>query len=142
MLKALFRSVLSFFVFLYQRTDGAIGGKMQGLPVLLLTTTGRRTGKRRTTPLGFLEHDGQYVVTASNAGFDSHPGWYHNLTSNPKVALRIRGREVAAIAVRADPALRQQLWDSFVERAPGYGAYPKRTTRVIPVVLLRPVPPG
>jgi deazaflavin-dependent oxidoreductase (nitroreductase family) len=89
-----------------------------------------------------LEHDGQYVVTASNAGFDRHPGWFHNLTSNPRIALRIRDQEFAAVAERADPALRQRLWDTFVERAPGYGAYSKRTTREIPIILLRPVSPS
>jgi hypothetical protein len=75
MLKALFRSMLSLLIFLYQRTDGRIAGTMQGLPVLLLTTTGRKTGKQRITPLGYLEHDGAYVVIASNAGFDTHPAW-------------------------------------------------------------------
>lgn len=142
MLRALFRSMLSMLVFLYRRTDGAIGGKMQGLPVLLLTTIGRKTGKTRVTPLGYLEHDGHYVVTASNGGLDKHPGWFHNLTSNPEVTLQIRDRRFAAIAERADPALRRRLWDTFVERAPGYGAYPKRTTREIPVILLRPVSPS
>ena len=107
--------------------------------VLLLTTIGRRTGKKRITPLGYLEHDGSYVITATNAGFDTHPAWFHNLKSHPQVALQIGDKQLTAIADLADPTLRQQLWAKFVERAPGYGAHEKRTTREIPIVLLRPV---
>jgi deazaflavin-dependent oxidoreductase (nitroreductase family) len=138
MLKFLFRAILPLFVWLYQRTNGRFGGKVQGLPVLLLTTVGRRTGKKRIAPLGYFEQDGYYVVTASYAGSDHHPGWFHNLRSNPWVGLQIRDKQLSAIAEPADPKLRQQLWDKLVEIAPGYGAYQKRTTRVIPMVLLQP----
>ncbi len=138
MLKVLFRLFLSLFVWLYQRTNGKIGGTVQGLPVLLLTTTGRRTGKKRITPLGYFEHDGYYVITASNAGFDTHPAWFHNLKSHPQVALQIRDKHLTAIAEPVNPMLRQQLWTKLVERAPGYGAYQKRTTREIPLVALHP----
>jgi len=138
-LKALFRSILSIVVFLYQRTGGKVGGAMQGLPVLLLTTTGRKTGKQRTTPLGYFEHDGGYVIIASNAGFDTHPAWFHNLKSNPHVTLQIQEKQLAARAEIADPELRNQLWAKLMELAPGYRAYQTRTTREIPIVLLRPV---
>lgn len=140
MLKALFRSFLALYIFLYQRTQGQIGGQVQGLPVLLLTTTGRRTGKQRITPLGYFQHAGDYVVTASNAGFDTHPAWYHNLISNPQVSVQIKGKTFAAQAQPAEAALRQQLWAQLVALAPGYGRYEKRTTREIPLVLLRPIP--
>jgi len=139
MLKALFRSLLSIVAFLYRRTGGKLGGAMQGLPVLLLTTTGRKTGKERTTPLGYFEHDGGYVITASNAGFDTHPAWFHNLKSNPPVTLEIQEKQLTAIAELANPELRQKLWARLVELAPGYRAYQKRTTREIPIVILRPV---
>lgn len=140
MLKAFFRLILPLFVWLYQRSNGKIGGKVQGLPVLLLTTTGRKTGKTRITPLGYFEHDGYYVITASNAGFDTHPAWFYNLKNQPRVKLQIQDKQLTAIAESANPTLRQQLWDKLVERAPGYRAYPKRTTREIPIVLLRPAP--
>ena len=139
MLKALFRLLLSLMIWLYRRTHGKIGGRMQGLPVLLLTTTGRRTGKMRVTPLGYFEHAGDYVIIASNAGFDTHPAWFHNLQSHPQVALQIRDKQLTAIAEPANPTLRRQLWAMLVERAPGYRAYQQRTTREIPMVLLRPV---
>jgi deazaflavin-dependent oxidoreductase (nitroreductase family) len=139
MLKFLFRAVLSFSVWLYQRTNGKFGGRVQGLPVLLLTTTGRKTGKERITPLGYFEYDGYYVISATYAGLDIHPAWFHNLKSNPEVALQIQDRQLTAIAGPANPTLRQKLWDTLVELAPSYGAYEKRTTREIPMVLLRPV---
>ncbi|HEX9332799.1 MAG TPA: nitroreductase family deazaflavin-dependent oxidoreductase [Anaerolineales bacterium] len=135
----IFRFFMAIYVFLYRLTGGKFGNQVQGLPVLLLTTIGRRTGKKRITPLGYLEHDGSYVITATNAGFDTHPAWFHNLKSHPQVALQIGDKQLTAIAELADPTLRQQLWAKFVERAPGYGAYEKRTTREIPIVLLRPV---
>ena len=139
MFKALFRSILSIIVFLYRRTGGKIGGTMQGLPVLLLTTTGRKTRKQRTTPLGYFEQDGSYVISASNAGFDTHPAWFHNLKSNPHVTLQIGDKQLAALAEPAAPELRQQLWSKLVKLAPGYLPYEKRTTREIPMVVLRPV---
>lgn len=135
----IFRFFLAINIFFYRLTGGKFGGRVQGLPVLLLTTISRKTGKKRITPLGYLEHNGSYVITATNAGFDTHPAWFHNLKSNPRVELQIGNKQLAAIAEPANPTLRQELWAKFVERAPGYGPYEKRTTREIPVVLLRPV---
>jgi len=130
---------MAIYVSLYRLTGGRFGGKVQGLPVLLLTTIGRKTGKKRTTPLGYFENDGYYVVTASNAGFNTHPAWFYNLKSHPKVEFQIGNKQLTGMAEPATSALRQQLWDELVKRAPGYGAYEKRTTREIPVVRLRPV---
>lgn len=139
-MKAIFRVFISMFTWFYQRTDGKIGGKMQGLGVLLLTTTGRKTGQKRVTPLGYFEHDGYYVVIASNAGSDSHPAWFYNLRSNPQVGLQILDKHLTAVAEPADPTLRKQLWEKLIVLAPGYKGYETRTTREIPMVLLRPVP--
>lgn len=135
----IFRFFMTIYVFLYRLTGGKFGSQVQGLPVLLLTTIGRRTGKRRVTPLGYVEHDGSYVITATNAGFDTHPAWFHNLKSHPQVALQIGDKQLTAMAELPDPTLRRRLWARFVERAPGYGAYERRTAREIPIVLLRPV---
>ena len=138
-MKVLFRTFLSLYVWLYQRTNGKFGGKVQGLPVLLLTTIGRKTGKTRITPLGYFEEAGCYVISASYAGRDTHPAWFHNLKSHPQVALQIGDKRLTATAEPANSTLRQHLWDKLVELAPGYGAYQKRTTREIPMILLRPV---
>lgn len=137
-----FRFFLVIYVFIYRLTGGKFGGQVQGLPVLLLTTVGRKTGKKRTTPLGYLDHDGTYAITASNMGQDTHPAWFHNLKGHPQVALQIGDKQLTATAEQADPKLRGQLWAEFVRRSPGYGAYEKRTNREIPVVLLRPVSQG
>lgn len=138
-MKIIFRLFISMFTWFYQRTDGKIGGQMQGLGVLLLTTIGRKTGQKRVTPLGYFEHEGAYVIIASNAGADHHPAWFHNLKSNPQVGLQIREKHLTAIAEPAEPALRQQLWDKLIKIAPGYKGYEKRTSREIPMVLLRPI---
>lgn len=130
---------MAIYTFLYRRTGGKIGGEVQGLPVLLLTTMGRKTGKKRITPLGYFEHGGSYVISASNAGFDTNPAWFHNLKNQPQVELQIGNKQLVATAELANPTLRGQLWAELVKRAPGYGPYEKRTTRTIPMVLLRPV---
>lgn len=139
MVKRLFSIMKPIMVRLYRLTDGRFGGSVQGLRVLLLTTTGRKTGKRRTTPLGFFEHEGGYVIIASNAGFDTHPAWFHNLKSNPRAAIEIGRRRVEVTAEIAGPEARSRLWARLMELAPSYGYYTERTRREIPMVVLRPV---
>jgi deazaflavin-dependent oxidoreductase (nitroreductase family) len=109
---------------------------MRGAPVLLLTTTGRRSGQARTIPLLYLEDGGDWVVVASNGGRDEHPGWWRNLAASGtgevevgNVRTRVTAREVA-------PAERDQLWPRLVEMFPNYDEYRKKTDRTIPVVKL------
>jgi deazaflavin-dependent oxidoreductase (nitroreductase family) len=139
-MKFFFLITFRIMVWLYRLTGGRFGGQVQGLPVLLLTTTGRRSGKQRVAPLGYFEHEGAYVVTASNAGFDPNPGWYHNLKNKPQVMLQIRRKRLPALAEEAGPQLRKELWEKLVALAPGYRAYQTRTTREIPIILLKPAP--
>lgn len=139
MFKSFLRSFLALFVWLYQRTDGKFGGKVQGLPVLLLTTTGRKTGRKRITPLGYFKHDGYYVITASFVAFGAKPGWFYNLKDNPVVTLQIQDEFLKATAEPVGSTLRQNLWDKLVEIAPNYRAYQQRTTSEIPMFLLRPL---
>ena len=138
MLAALLRALFSVYAFLYRVTGGRWGGRVQGLPVLLLTTTGRRTGRTRTTPLGYFEDRGRYVIIASNAGRDRHPGWFHNLKARPDVGLQMGDRLLGARAAVASPEERKRLWSRLIELAPGYAAYERRTTREIPIVILSP----
>lgn len=137
MSKVVWRSFVSLFIWLYQRTHGKFSGQVQGLRVLLLTTIGRRTGKKRITPLGYFEYEGCFVITASYGGSDHDPAWFYNLKSHPEVALQIGDQHLTVAAQIADAALRPQLWVKLVELAPGYGAYSKRTSREIPMILLR-----
>src|SRR5215212_6169278 len=81
-MKVLMKAALAVYIFLYRLTNGAIGGRMAGLQVLLLTTTGRKTGQPRTTPLGYFTQNGNFVVIASNGGADQNPAWYYNLKSD------------------------------------------------------------
>ncbi len=131
----------SLAVLLYRISGGFLGGRVQGLPVLLLATKGRKTGKSRTTPLGYFEHDGGFVVTASNAGSDSHPAWFLNLRSNPEARVHVKGEAFDVTAEIATPELRAILWSRLIELAPGYARYSKRTRREIPLVILKPAGP-
>ena len=137
-MNAIFRLPLSIHIFLYRRTGGRLGGRIQGLDVLLLTTKGHRTGKARTAPLGYFEHQGSYVVIASNGGSDRHPGWFHNLRNDPIAWIQIRERMLEVRAEIAGPSPRATLWRRLLELAPGYGVYAKRTRREIPMVSLHP----
>src|SRR5574341_1013026 len=139
MLKSLFRFLMAIAVFLYRLTDGKFGGRVQGLRVLLLTTTGRKTGKKRTTPLGYFEDDGSYVIIGSNAGFETHPAWFLNLKSNPRATIQVKDRQFQVNAEIAGPEKRERLWARLIELAPSYANYAKRTRREIPLVILRPI---
>lgn len=138
MQKQIFRSTMAIHIFLYRLTGGRFGGEMRGFKVLLLTTTGRKSGQQRTTPLGYFDYDGNYVIAASNAGLPRNPGWYYNLKDNPQVAIQVQDQVMTAVAEEAKGELRNQLWGQLVEQAPSYAAYPKQTTREIPVIILRP----
>ena len=130
---------MDVMVALYRLSNGKVMGRMAGLNLLLLTTTGRKTGKQHTTELGYFEQDGDYVIIASNAGSDRHPQWFRNLKKNPNVTIQIKDKQIHAIAKETEPSLRQQLWDKLIQLSPRYASYATSTSRVIPMVLLQPV---
>jgi deazaflavin-dependent oxidoreductase (nitroreductase family) len=125
--------------FLYRLTGGAIGGGRRGSQFfLLLTTTGRKTGKERTVPLLYLPDGENMVVVGSNGGADRDPSWWVNLKHNPRAKVQV-GRPVKAVrAEKARAEERARLWPLLVEAYPGYDGYEKRLSREIPVVILRP----
>ena len=137
-MKIFLKVMLSIYIFLYRLTSGAIGGRMAGLQVLLLTTTGRKTGQPRITPLGYFKQDGSFVVIASNGGADQNPAWFYNLKSNPQVTLQIGNKHLAAKAEVADTDKRGQMWAELVKMAPAYEHYTTRTKREIPMIILHP----
>lgn len=139
MARALFRLVYALHVRLYRLTGGRIGGTIRGLPVLLLTTTGRKTGRSRTTPLIYFPHDGAYVIVGSNAGYESDPGWFRNLTRHPLSTVQIKDRRLTVRAEVAGPQSRHALWTMVTRIAPFYEAYERRTERRIPLVMLHPL---
>jgi deazaflavin-dependent oxidoreductase (nitroreductase family) len=107
-----------------------------GLPALILTTIGRRSGRPYSTPLHFAEHEGRYVLVGSNAGSDTHPQWYRNLLAHPEVGVQIRGERFAARARTASPAERPALWAIMTRLYPRNAAMQGATEREIPVVIL------
>ena len=125
-------------VFLYRRTKGLIGGGAAGLPVLLLTTSGRKSGKRRTVPLGYLVDGSDYVLTGSNAGQHRDPAWSSNLRANPQATIEVKGALIPVVAEGAGPQDRSRLWAELIDRAPIYDGYQHLTVREIPMVVLRP----
>ena len=106
---------------------------------LKLTTTGRKTGKQRMVELIYIRDGAAYVVTASNGGKPSNPGWFYNLQSNPDVTIEVHGGQQRAVAEFASPDKRRELWARLTQIAPMYAGYEKRTQREIPMALLRPV---
>lgn len=123
---------------LYRLTAGALGGKLAGKPMLLLTTTGRKTGKSRTTPLQYLEDGENMVVVASNGGNPRHPAWWFNLERHPEAEVQVGKVTRRVRAETASAEERSRLWPLLVETTPGYAEYQKGTERTIPVVILRP----
>ncbi len=120
----------------YRLTRGRLLGRVAGMPVLLLTTTGRRSGRARTTPLTYFEDGGDIVVVASNGGEDTAPAWWLNLREQPlaTITLGAYSRSVTARAATEDEHGR--LWPTITATHPGYAAYARRTKRPIPVVFL------
>jgi len=131
--------IFKIMVFLYNASGGRIGGKLGKVPVLLLTTTGRKTGKQRTLPLNYIRDGSAYVVTASAGGADKHPGWFFNIRSNPQATIKVKDKQIKVTAEIAGPDKKPELWARLVEVAPNYAGYQKRTSREIPMVILHPV---
>jgi deazaflavin-dependent oxidoreductase (nitroreductase family) len=110
----------------------------RGVPTLLLTTTGRRSGQARRTPLIYGEDGGRYLVVASKGGSDAPPSWYVNLSADPHVRVQVGPEVFDATARDADPDEQARLWPIMTAIWPDYDAYQTRTTRRIPVVVLTP----
>ena len=125
---------------IFRATGGRVGARfLRGAPVLLLTTTGRKTGTKRTTPLIYLEDGERVVLVASKGGMSHHPLWYTNLEANPGVEIQI-GSEIRPMrAQRASDAEKAALWPRLVAIYRDYDDYQARTERDIPVVILSPV---
>jgi deazaflavin-dependent oxidoreductase (nitroreductase family) len=120
----------------YRKTDGAEGHEWRGTTILLLTTTGRRSGEARTTPLIYRTHGEDYVVVASKGGSPQHPGWYLNLSADPHVTVQVLGERFNATARTASAEEKPELWRIMTETWPPYDEYQSHTDREIPVVVL------
>ena len=113
-------------------------GRFAGAGILLLTTTGRRTGKERVSPLVRIDHGNDYLIAASMGGAPQHPGWYFNVLDNPAVTVQIGGEIEPRTARVAEGEERDRLFQLFVDRNERFATYQERTDRIIPVVVLEP----
>ncbi len=123
---------------LYRLTNGSIGAKLGGRPMVLLTTTGRKSGKQRTIPLQYMKDGDDIIVVASNGGNVNHPAWWHNIKANADVTAQIGKKKMRARANTANEEERARLWPILVDYYPGYQGYEDETQRTVPVVILRP----
>lgn len=123
----------------YESSGGTRGNTMIGLPVIILTTKGAKSGKIRKTPLMRVEHDGEYAVVASLGGAPKHPVWYHNVKSNPEVELQDGPVKQDYVAREVTGEEKARWWEIAVEAFPNYAEYQTKTDRQIPVFVLSPV---
>jgi len=122
----------------FEASAGARANTMRGVPIIVLTSAGARTGRLRKTPLMRVEHDGEYAVVASMGGAPEHPVWYHNLVANPHVELQDGPVKKDYVAHEAAGAERDLWWERACAVWPDYAAYQRRTDREIPVFVLVP----
>lgn len=120
----------------FRANGGKVGGQFESVSMLLLTTTGRNTGRQVVSPLVYTRSGDAYVVAASNAGSDSHPQWYLNLLANPGVTVEVGDASFGARAEIASAAERDRLFAAHAEAMPAFAEYEKATNRVIPMVTL------
>lgn len=120
----------------FRANDGKVSGQFEGAPLLLLTTTGAKTGNLHTSPVVFLHDGDRILVFGSKAGAPTHPAWYHNLVANPTVTVELPGERFDARAVVLEGEERDRLFDRQKALMPGFADYERKTTRRIPVVAL------
>ena len=123
----------------FRANGGKVGGQFEGAPLLLLHTTGAKSGQARVNPVMYQADGDNLVVFASKAGAPTSPDWFHNLVANPRAAVEVGDRTVNVSAQIVDGETRERLWSRQKELYPGFADYESKTTRQIPVVVLAPV---
>lgn len=121
----------------FRANGGKVSGSFEGAPLLLLTTTGRRSGQPRTNPLMYLPDGDRWLVFASYAGAPRHPDWYRNLLAEPRATIEVGTETVPVSASVLERVERDHFYAEQARQVPGFAEYEKRTSRVIPVVALR-----
>jgi deazaflavin-dependent oxidoreductase (nitroreductase family) len=123
----------------FRANDGKVGGQFAGANLLLLTTTGAKSGQPRLSPLAYFRVDDKLLIIGSFAGADVNPAWVHNLRANPSARVEIGTESSDVIARELPPAERDELFPRITAVAPGFAEYQAKTTRVIPIFELQPV---
>ena len=135
----LMKSFRNLHVFLYHSSGGKVGGSINGSPVLLLTVTGRRSGRTYTIPVAYVQHDGEYLISASAAGADKNPAWFSNLTSKPETRIEVKDKTYRVKVTLTTDEERDRLYQLFKAQGNNFVEYEKKTTRKIPVIRLQPI---
>jgi deazaflavin-dependent oxidoreductase (nitroreductase family) len=125
---------------LYRASGGRVMGTVRGMPVLLITIAGRKTGAMHTTPVLYLEDDGEYVVIGSGSGSAKEPQWFKNLRRADDAEIQVRSRRLAVNVDVVEGAQREILWQRLLVRAPFFGDYQRKVRRQIPMAILMPKP--
>ena|SRR6266702_8832768 len=123
----------------FRANAGKVGGPFEGKTLLLLHTKGAKSGQERIKPTAYVRDGDRYVVIASKGGAPTNPAWYYNLVANPLVTLEVGTEKFQVHAKVAEEPERTRLYNKMVEMMPGFDEYRKKTTRVIPVIVLTPV---
>ncbi len=131
---------MAFNVWLLKISKGRLGSKLGRQRILLLETSGRKTGKPRTIPIAYFEQAGEYIIVASNWSRDQQANWYLNLKHDPHAKLGIRGRTFSVLAREARGEEYESLWEFVCERHPPYETYQGKTSRRIPIMVFTPDP--
>jgi deazaflavin-dependent oxidoreductase (nitroreductase family) len=138
--RAVMRAAGAVHTRLYRASGGRLGGRVRGMPVLLLTVAGRRTGQPHTTPLAYLDSGGRYVVTGSAGGAPAEPQWFRNLRTAERAVVDVGSQRLRVSVAIAAPEERKMLWEQLIARAPFFADYATKADREIPMAVLTPVP--
>jgi deazaflavin-dependent oxidoreductase (nitroreductase family) len=122
----------------FRANDGRVGGHFEGKPLLLLHTTGAKSGEERVNPVAYTNDGDKLVVIASKGGAPSHPDWYHNIVAHAHVTVEVGTEKIEATASVMQEPERRRLYDKMIQVMPGFAEYEKKTTRSIPVIVLTP----
>ncbi|HKG28649.1 MAG TPA: nitroreductase family deazaflavin-dependent oxidoreductase [Thermomicrobiales bacterium] len=120
----------------YRANGGKVSGIFAGAPLLLLTTTGAKSGQPRVSPLVYTTDNGRWVVIASKGGAPTHPDWFHNLRANPEVTVEVGTETFPARATVVEGVERKRLFDQMAAKMPNFAEYQRNTTRQLPVIVL------
>ena len=123
----------------FRANEGKVGGWFEGKSLLLLHTTGAKSQQERINPVAYVKDGNQFVVIASKGGAPTHPDWYYNILANPLVTVEVGTDKFPARATVAQEPERTRLYDQMVAVMPGFDEYRRKTTRVIPVIVLTPL---
>ena len=121
----------------FHANGGKVGGPFAGVPLLLLTTTGAKSGKRSTVPVGYAPDGDRLIIFATKGGLPTNPAWYYNLVANPTATVEVGTETFDVTATNITGDERDRLWAAQVERAPVFAEYQAKTTRIIPVIALQ-----